>query len=295
MLELVSLLCGGIGAIALFLVLARAKSATGHRSDKSESLLSAPRTQVIMTAALLSWSGSYALTLTNYPPTQTLGRLTSTHTAAAWGVAILIGAGYAWLAVRPWVATVRWTLAGAGLIYFVGALSYDQWIQREYARSWSLQRNFWRQVIDLSPEADGGYSILVTGTKFPSSAAILTNSWADHLVCLGLFDDRTNPDPIGFAHLAHLGRNGVKVRFRRDGDTIRWNPEFWNGSESTLNPRKLILLSSDGSTLRRITELPTTVGILRAPPLPSNLMAKPRKSALGKIMFPIRPVGTVSD
>lgn len=237
---------------------------------------------IIFVAAFV-WSSVYALTLTNYPPTQTIGRLTSTHTAAAWGMALIVGAAFTCIARTPHSRVLRWSLSALGLVAFVGMLSYDQWIQREYVRSWGLQRGFWRQVLQLTPEADGGYSILITGHPFPTSPVMYTNSWADTLVFKALLADRPNQEPI---YLAHLGTVGGAIKFRKEDDVILWNPEFWSGNEVRMNPDKLIILSFEGSQLNRIAELPTPVGTLRTTQPPAAVPVRRRQSKLATIMFP---------
>lgn len=271
-------------AITIFLVwLVTRQTSVSSPSMAGTVRPAGPHPGWITLVAALVWSSAYVLTLINYPPTQTIGRGTSTHTAAAWGMGVLIGTAFTWVARTPLPKIPRWFLSALGLAAFIGMLSFDRWIQREYVRSWELQRDFWRQVLQLTPEADGGYSILVTGRPFLTSPVMHTNSWADSLVFQTLLANRRSPEPVHFAHLGAVGRS---IRFHKEGDIILWNPEFWSRNEVKLNPDKLILLSSDGSQLSRITELPTPVGTLRVPKPLATVIAHRRESTLAKIMFP---------
>ena len=78
----------------LFGILTLLRLHRGEANAAPAADASAPKSGYVylLGCAVLIWSGSYALTLTNYPPTQTMGRLTSTHTAAAWAAAVFCAA-----------------------------------------------------------------------------------------------------------------------------------------------------------------------------------------------------------
>lgn len=239
-----------------------------------------PPSVYFLACAAITWSACYALTLTNYPPTQTLGRMTSTHTAAAWGASLFAAAGTCWLTdpLRP--GFLRKLSSVIGIIYLSGSLSFCQWVQKEYVRSWELQKNFWRQVVQLCPEVGPGWSIIVNGSPSPTSPIMQTNSWADILTCRALYSA-----PVNFAHLGYLG-DAIKLQ-RRDG-ALWWDPEYWSGSMVKLDGHKLALLHSSGGILSRVSEIQTSAGIVRASP-PAGTAERPLTSPLAKAMFSCPP------
>ncbi len=83
----------------------------------------------------------YALAFTHFPPNAIVGRGTSVHLGATLGMAVL-AAAVAWglLSVRPRV--------GAAIlgVYLALAVGYYVTIERDFVRSWQLQRAFWQQV-----------------------------------------------------------------------------------------------------------------------------------------------------
>lgn len=238
-----------------------------------------PRSQLYFIAcAILTWVGSYALTLTNYPPTQTLGRLTSTHTAAAWSVAWLACAIAAWLGTAARPKFVRPLVCALGLAYLVAAVGFCQWVQREYVRSWQLQRDFWRQVVTLSPEARDGWAIIVVGSPAPASPVIATNSWADTLLCRTLFNTK-----VDFAHLGYLGS---AMQFAHEHGTVQWTPEYWTKEFKELDEHKLILLQSEGGRLRRVNEVTVDAGfVLHGQPATSPFVESSSSSVLATAIF----------
>jgi hypothetical protein len=207
---------------------------------------------------LAVWSASYVLTLVNYPPTQIVGRMTSTHTAAALPVALLAGSVYAAFAGRSRVwRTASHILIVAGLFL---TLSYNQFVQREYARAWQVQIHFWQQVFELCPDVDARTDILVTGGVDPEGSEIITaNSWADYHACRWLFGVDSNGDSPRFGHLGVLQQ---ALPFRRSDSGVEWMPEYWGGPYLRIDSNNLILLRSEQGRLSRISSIDTSVGPL---------------------------------
>ena len=215
------------------------------------------------------WPVSYVLTLTDYPPTQLAGRMTSTHTAAALPVALLAGCVHAAIARRSRTCK-RWStmFVVAGLFL---TLSYNQFVQREYVRMWRVQRDFWQQVIALSPDTDFLTTILVAGNVSPERSDIIqANSWADHETCLRLFGvDAAGNGP----QFTHLGVLWDSVPFRRVDSGVEWKPQYWGGPYMRIDTNDLILLRSDDGRLSRVLSIDTPVGLLtttRAVPSPDT-------------------------
>jgi hypothetical protein len=212
------------------------------------------------------WPASYVLTLINYPPTQLAGRMTSTHTAAALPVALLAGCVHAAIARRSG-AWRRWStiVVIAGLFL---TLSYNQFVQREYVRMWRVQRDFWQQVMALSPDIDYSTTVLVAGNvSSEQSDVIQANSWADYETCLRLFGvDAAGNGP----QFTHLGVLGGTVPFRRADSGVEWKPQYWGGPYRRIDTNDLILLRSDGGRLSRVSSIDTSVGLLTTTrPFPS--------------------------
>ena len=136
---------------------------------------------------------------------------------------------------RRWTNTslpryVRSLFLALGLVYVLGAVGFCQWVQREYVRSWQLQRDFWQQVVQLSPDATANWSIIVTGPPAPASKVLATNSWADVLTCRELFSA-----PLNYVHLGYIG---PAAKIHREGSNILWQPEYWGGPIERLDESK---------------------------------------------------------
>lgn len=212
----------------------------------------------LATACAITWAASYALTLVNYPPTQVIGRLTSTHIAAGWPVALLCGCGCEALMRHRQKLTALWVAALAGALMLL--LAYTQYVQRQYMHAWSHEKAFWRQVLALCPDVDAHTSIIVTGLPYiQQHPYILVNSWADYHACVHLFgltSDNSGPK------FANLGAMGPQISFKREGDRVLWTPEFWSNTFLPIDPADLILLKSDGGHLTRVRSAKTSVGVL---------------------------------
>ncbi len=272
-LDPTAVLCALLIGFAVYLTLNLARSQATAESADTHRPLKAHAALYFIACALVTWAGSYALTLINYPPTQTLGRLTSTHTAAAWSVALL-GCVVAASAAPRFLRGAAYAL---GLVYLMGSVGFSQWVQREYARSWQLQQAFWRQVVTLTPEARDGWSVMVVGPPAPASPVIGTNSWADILVYRGLL----NAD-VDFGQLDSLGS---AAKLTRNDGTLEWTPEFWTGKFKTIDENKLILLKSDGARLERVTEAVTKDGIVLHGQVDSGVRASPSDTPLSAAMW----------
>jgi hypothetical protein len=245
------------GLVALLLlVLLRLMRETlgspGEVSNRSQSL-------TVFLAGIASWIFAYALTLTNYPPTQESGRLTSTHMAAVFGLACAIAGATAYLRslnspVRIAATTVVTVLVGLFTLY-----SFR--VQAGFAIAWEKERQFWRQVVELCPDITPGTRIILVGTEPKQNEFILGNSWADPLVLENMFINGGTPRLFyydGFGKLAD-------IRFQKG--QVTWKPVFWGGTE-VLNPSDVILLRYKGDTMVRIDEL-------QIPEIPFSLHTKP--------------------
>jgi hypothetical protein len=222
----------------------------------------------VLFAGLACWSFAYSLTLTNYPPDQLAGRLTSTHIAAVFGLACALAAGVSY--VRSFGPRLKLsTTAVASLLVGLFVL-YSFRIQSGYAASWAHERVFWRQVVQLCPDIDSGTRIILTGKEPHQNQFILANSWADLHVLHDAFVT------TGFPLLLYYDGVGKAAEIRFENDQITWKPLFWGVQRETLNQDDVIILKDDGDEMSRISEFQIP-GIPF--PLHSKILPSPKAEA----------------
>ena len=118
-----------------------------------------------------------------YPLTLTVrayaisGRDTRVHAAGVIGAALCLGSltmGALWMAEA--VGRKRWAAAIAGL--WLGLMAaYGIVLQRDYARAWTLQQDFWTPLVRLIPDVRDGTVILVDPAGLQDSRQIGANTW----------------------------------------------------------------------------------------------------------------------
>jgi hypothetical protein len=240
----------------------------------------------VLAGAIVVWSASYALTLTNYPPTQTIGRITSTHTASAWPVSLALGALFEGARVRR--RRAYRLAAGVAAVWLASMVAYHHRLQHGYARSWQVQKRFWGQVMALAPDAGPGWTVIADGVPAESPPVICANSWADYHAYRLIFTTGYDASGPRFAHLGYLGG---QIGFRRAADRVDWKPEFWDGGGPyvPIDPARLVLLHDDHGVLSRVTRLSTPVGELVSTAPPS---IGPRRdwpsTPVSRLLFPDR-------
>jgi hypothetical protein len=218
------------------------------RKDESGTADFPARTEIakVLLAGLASWIFAYALTLTNYPPTQLAGRLTSTHIAAVFGLACAMAAGVSYF--RSFGPTLKIvTIATASLLIGLFVL-YSFRIQSGYATSWAHERIFWRNVVRLCPDIDSGTRIILTGKEPNQNEFILANSWADLHVLEDAFKSEEHPLLFYYDGVAKL------ADIRSENNQITWKPLFWGDERETLNLDDVIIIKADGNEMTRISE-----------------------------------------
>ena len=190
----------------------------------------------------------YGLAFTHFPPNAIVGRGTSVHLGATLGMSVL-AASVAWLllGIRPRVATA---LLAA---YLALAVGYYVTIERDFMRSWQLQRGFWQQVVACCSDLQDGTVLLyeLNATDEPTTF-IFTNSWADPLV-LG----ETFAFPPAWANPPRLfSLTQWLDRVQPEGDHLRWwvPGASWDEHWEVLPQGNVILLrrAPDGG-LTRVT------------------------------------------
>jgi hypothetical protein len=192
-----------------------------------------------------------------YPLTFTIrayaisGRDTRVHFAAILGASILWGA-FAWLLVAVGEAVrKRWVAAGLLAVVLGGLAGFGFVIQRDYARSWELQRSFWTQVVALCPDLDEGTVILVAPEAFTDTRQIAANHWnlprvLDQIYSFPLDWD----DPPRLYRLVPGWEEHIVAgdgRLRLDAQTVLAPPSLYGEVE----PDHVIYLEAEGGGLAR--------------------------------------------
>ena len=202
----------------------------------------------VFLAGLAAWIFAYALTLTNYPPTQETGRLTSTHVAAVFGLACAIAALAAYLRSFSHSA-IRLTVTAAMAIVVGWLTLYSFRIQSGFAYAWTQERRFWQQIFQLCPDITPQTRIFISGKEARQSEFILTNSWADPLVLGDAFSWDDGPK------LCYYDGMGAASDIRFENGQVTWKPHFWEPERETLDLNDVIILKDDGNDLSRIDQL----------------------------------------
>jgi len=203
-------------------------------------------TQIAAAGAAMLILG-YGLAFTHFPPNAIVGRGTSVHLGATLGMAVL-AASVAWflLSLRPRVATA---LIAA---YLAVAVGYYVTIERDFTRSWQLQRAFWQQVVGCCSDLQDGTVLLYELNPADEPMFIFTNSWADPLVLSQTFTfpaSWSNPP-----RLFSLTEWQDRVQADDRGGLQWWVPAAsWDEHWEPLPQGNVILLrrSADGSLARQ--------------------------------------------
>jgi Dolichyl-phosphate-mannose-protein mannosyltransferase len=202
----------------------------------------------VFLGGLAAWIFAYALTLTNYPPTQEAGRLTSTHTAAVFGLACVISAAAAYF--RSFTKPYLRDLVTVLMSVFIGWLTlYSFHIQSGFASAWNQECKFWRQVLELCPDITPNTRIFLVGKEPRQNEFILSNSWADPLVLGDAYPWADSPI------LFYYDGMGAAADIQVDNGQVSWKPHYWDHRRETLDLNNLIVLRDDGVDLTRIDEV----------------------------------------
>jgi hypothetical protein len=197
---------------------------------------------------------AYGLAFTHYPPNALIGRGTSVHLGATVGMSVL-AAALAWLMLR-YRARLATVLLAAYLALTVG---YYVTIERDFIKSWQIQRAFWQQVAACCSDLEDGTVLLYELSASDETNFIFTNSWADPLVLeqTFAFPGTWSTPPRLFSLTQWLDR------VEPEGDHLRWwvPGASWDEHWEVLPQGNVILLrrGPDGR-LTRITGTIDTPG-----------------------------------
>ena len=149
--------------------------------------LNIPLKAILLGGVMLVFSYLFAAPASHYPPDALAGRGTSVHLSASISSAILMGGIFYSLYcifARYRLRTIFIFLISLLYSSYVG---YGGIIQKDFARSWSLQKDFWNQVAQLCPDMGDGTNIIVERKDLPETKYILSHSWADPIILELLF------------------------------------------------------------------------------------------------------------
>jgi hypothetical protein len=197
-------------------------------------------------AGLAMLVAGYGLAFTHYPPNAVIGRGTSVHLGATLGMAVL-AAAVAWglLALRPRLGAA---VLGA---YFALAVGYYVTIERDFMRSWQIQRGFWQQVAACCSDLQDGTVLIYELDETMPTTFIFTNSWADPLVLMEMYrfpSEWRNPPRL-------FGLTEWLPRVVADGEQLQWwvPGASWDEHWEELPQNNVILLRPVDGRLVRVT------------------------------------------
>lgn len=186
--------------------------------------------------------GSYGLTIINYPPVQTAGRLTSTHMAAGVGIALFAGGLLGLIEKREGPRTLLLT-AYVMAFALAGTMPYLMKIQNDYAIAWSNQKEFWSALLRVLPDLQPDDVVLMAGAPPRETESILSHSWADARILRQLVVFEKGEGQVSFAWLdtSRLPTIAAKIEVQSDG-AIVLRPEPWRNYSRPYDRSKTLLL-----------------------------------------------------
>ena len=130
---------------------------------------------------------SYLFSAIHYPPIALAGRETSVHLPASISSAVLIGGVFylLYFILRQYHLKHIFTVVIS--LLFALFIGYGRIIQKDFITSWEIQRDFWKQVIELCPDMEEGTSIVVDRKDLPETYYIYSHSWASPVILEDLY------------------------------------------------------------------------------------------------------------
>ena len=119
---------------------------------------------------------AYPLTFTTEPDL-IYGRVTRNHFAGVIGSSLLIAA--AWMALIEAIRS-KWLKLAASIVLaisFAMMLGFGLLLQRDYARGWTIQQEFWGTLLLIIPDASDGTAIIVDSSGMKESSHIGAMTW----------------------------------------------------------------------------------------------------------------------
>ncbi len=147
-------------------------------SPNRTGLLNIPILQLII-AAILMLISSYLLALVRFPPSAVHGRATSVHLASSVSGSILAAIIIYFVFTFFTKRNFRIALNTLIVLFLALLLSRGMLIQRDYAKSWTIQKSFWTELISKCPDIKESTILLVhAGDPSFGIENIYTLSWS---------------------------------------------------------------------------------------------------------------------
>lgn len=226
----------------------------------------------LLGAGLVLLVFAYGLAFTHFPPNAVMGRGTSVHLAATFGSAVVFAALASALVRAARRRRLGLYAVSALALYLAVLVGYQVTIQRDLAQSWQVQRAFWTQVIELSPDLEAG-TVVLFPMEDPPTRYIATSSWGDAIALEQLYRlPREWSEP---PRLFSVERNWSDRVAVRDGQLSWWMPAaWWDERWAPLPQGNVIFLELvDGRLQRRQGTLPVAGQTLRLKASPPGASA----------------------
>jgi len=207
----------------------------------------------LMMVGAVSWPFSYmfAFSSDHWPPTDIQGRMTSVHMAASFSASLTL-AGLAWLFLIIFRDDERKKLFFVGVlsIYFSLLAGFSYVVQQDYVRSWVYQKEFWSQVIALTPDQHEKTRIFFQERPeyLKQTKYVLAHSWADIIVPDSFYDF----DGYYKVRFHRLTKGIVKGFHMKDNKLFFKPPQIVGDRETEILPEDIIVLyrNDDGTMVR---------------------------------------------
>ena len=229
----------------------------------------------LVLTGLVMWPLSYLLAFTHWPPEALAGRTASaTHMAAALSAPLVITGLLSLVfaadgpCARCGPRARRWATAGVSL-YLSLLAGFQFLVQQDYAEGWKRQKEFWRQVVTLTPDIDERSVVVVPDGSLQNTEAnyIMARSWGNLITFYYLYNFenafRTRTPRVAFLDQA-LARSLMVVNGQLYWEAPRFAGGYIDSARERIDPRNIIVLRlRDGKMERYIGVMNATGGRVR--------------------------------
>ncbi len=196
--------------------------------------------------------GSYLFAFTHYPPKTLIGRGTSVHLAASVAAAILFG-GLGQLFIYGMNFFFKKAHYAIIALYIALLAGNGIFIQKDYITSWTNQRYFWKQVLELCPDLNENTNIILARDQLSETEYIYTHSWAVPMVLDNLF---VFPESWNYTPKVIILDKPFNKEITERNDSLLTHPRysflFENRIDVCLENYNTILLKSENDVLERV-------------------------------------------
>jgi hypothetical protein len=194
---------------------------------------------------------SYGLTFVHYPPIAIRGRLTSVHIASTLGWGLILSA-VSWLLFQIATFYKKGLLISFLISSYLSLLiGFHVIVQKDFVKSWNIQRTFWRDVISLCPDMTEKTVIFLDYNNLPETTYIKSFSWALQTTLEQIFHF-----PEKWKIPPRLYKFPINIQFEIKDGIIKWyrSTITWWGhylTWETLDRSNVILLEYKNNILQR--------------------------------------------